>query len=100
MYMPTSAAVAKITASVKTKELTRWYMSGKISMTTAASISGYQVLWCDQLIGEICIIMNAVSASCAMSARARISGTSRTAVTSTISRVNATCTTDRAVAVR
>ena len=69
-------------------------------MTTAASISGYQVLWCDQLIGEICSIMNAVSASCAMSARARISGTSRTAVTSTISRVNATCTTDRAVAVR
>ena len=33
-----------------------------------------------------------------MSARARISGTNRTAVTSTISRVNATCTTDRAVA--
>ena len=51
--MPTSAITLANTLSTYTTGRAAGIISGKISRHNATSRTGYQVLWCDQLIGEI-----------------------------------------------
>jgi len=91
--MPTSAITLANALSTYTTGRAAGIISGKISRHNATSRTGYQVLWCDQLIGEIWSIKNAFNATWENTMFARMNRRIRAAVATSRNRDSATTST-------